>query len=86
MSPFDKPIQQLITSLRPECSEASAPWQRGFSPRIGDNGLWTAAWPAVRCVIHRMSASAESMPVYGGEIPCLGGVCNTLFTHFYGVV
>lgn len=62
-----EPHQQLMAALWPECSDASAPWQRGFSPQSGDNGLSTAAWLAVHRVICRMSVSAESRPVKRGE-------------------
>lgn len=62
-----EPHQQLMAVLWPECSDASAPWQRGFSPQSGDNGLSTAAWLAVHRVICRMSVSAESRPVKRGE-------------------
>ena len=98
MSASSKPTQQLITALWPECSDASAPRRCGFSPRSGDNGLSPAAWLTVRCVIRRMSASAESggeggiiwvvgttglMPV---KFSPLKAHVNMVFTYFCGVM
>lgn len=76
MSASSKPTQQLITALWSECSGASGPRQCGFSPQSGDNGLPTVAWLAVHRVICRMSAIAESRPVWGGRVHHLGSGYN----------